>query len=70
MIGQLSLAFQADDFLVLDVLPRLENVTLALIEMKTSPGKFVSSLTTGHSIRISPCVVRWPQISTNYIWIC
>ena len=35
--GQLSLAFQADDLLVLDVLPKLENVALALIDMKTSP---------------------------------
>ena len=51
VIGQLSLAFQADDLLVLDVLPKLENVALALIDMKTSPGKFVSSLPTGQQYK-------------------
>ena len=48
VIGRLSLAFQADDLLVLDVLPMLESVTLALVEMKSIPGKNVSSLTIGH----------------------
>ena len=48
VIGRLSLAFQADDLLVLDVLPMLERVVLTLVEMKSSPGKFVSSLTKGH----------------------
>ena len=51
VISQLSLTFQADDLLVLDVLPKLENVTLALIDMKTSPGKFVSSLPTGQQYK-------------------
>ena len=51
VIGQLSQAFQANDLLVLDVLPRLENVTLALIDMKTSPGKCVASINTGHQYK-------------------
>ena len=51
VIGQLSQAFQANDLLVLDVLPRLENVILALIDMKTSPGKCVASINTDHQYK-------------------
>ena len=48
VIGYLSLSFQADDLIMVDVLPMLENVLTSLVEMKTVPGKCVSSLTKGH----------------------
>ena len=48
VIAYLSLSFQADDFIIVDVLPMLENVITSLVEMKTVPGKCVSSLTKGH----------------------
>ena len=47
-IGFVSLSFQADDLLVIDVLPLLEIAVTGLVEMKTTPGKCVSSLTKGH----------------------
>ena len=47
VIGCLSLDFQADDLTLLDVLPKLESVVTTLVEMKSSPGKCVSSLTKG-----------------------
>ena len=47
VVGMLSLAFQADDLMLLDVFPKLENTLTALVEMKSSPGKCVSSLTKG-----------------------
>ena len=48
VIGYLSLSFQADDLIIVDVLPMLDNVITSLVEMKTVPGKCVSSLTKGH----------------------
>ena len=51
VIGYLSKSFQADDLMVLDVLPKLENVITYLVEMKAVPGKCVSSLTKGHVVR-------------------
>ena len=48
VIEYLSLSFQADDLIVVDVLPMLENVITSLVEMKTVPGKCVSSLTKGN----------------------
>ena len=47
VIGYLSKVFQADNLIILDVLPKLECALTALVEMKSSPGKCVSSLTKG-----------------------
>ena len=47
VLGCLSEAFQADDLMVMEVLPEVEAVMWHLEEMKTSPGKCVSSLTNG-----------------------
>ena len=47
VIGSLSEAFQADNLMVIDVIPRVESAMLALEEMKSSPGRSVSSLVSG-----------------------
>ena len=48
VIEWVSLAFQNDDLMLLDVIPMLENALTALTEMKFSPGKCVSSLKKGY----------------------
>ena len=47
VIGRLSEVFQADDLLMMEVIPSVESAMLALVEMKASPGSNVSSLSTG-----------------------
>ena len=47
VIGSLSEAFQANDLMLIDVIPRVESAMLALEEMKSSPGRNVSSLISG-----------------------
>ena len=47
LLGYLSEAFQADDLMVMEVHPEVEAAIWHLEEMKTSPGKCVSSLTNG-----------------------
>ena len=47
VLGCLSEAFQADDLMVMEVLPEVEVVMYHLEEMKTNPEKCVSSLTNG-----------------------
>ena len=47
VIANLSEAFQADDLLVMEVVPRVQVVMLALVGMQSSPGRYVSSLPNG-----------------------
>ena len=47
VIGRLSEVFQADDLLMMEVIPSVESAMLTLVEMKASPGSNVSSLSTG-----------------------
>ena len=47
VIGPLSLAFQANELLVIDVIPKVEATMLKLIEMKHSPGECISTIVHG-----------------------
>ena len=47
IISSLSLMFQANDLLIIDVLPIIETTMLKLIEMKSIPGDNISSIVHG-----------------------
>ena len=52
VITRLSLVFQEDDLLVVDVIPQVELAMLQLVEMKCSPGVSLASLRRGHHTRV------------------
>ena len=47
LIGSLSEAFQADNLLVMDVIPRVTAVMWSLVDMKSNVGDSISSITHG-----------------------
>ena len=47
IISSLSLRFQANDLLIIDVLPIIETTMLKLIEMQSIPGDNISSIVHG-----------------------
>ena len=51
MITRLSLVFQGNDLLVVDVVPQVELAMLQLVEMKCSPGVSLASLSKGTSYK-------------------
>ena len=51
MITRLSLVFQRNDLLVVDVVPQVELAMLQLVEMKCSPGVSLASLSKGTSYK-------------------
>ena len=46
--GGVSKPFQANDLIVIDVLPIIETAVLRLEEMKTRPGDYMSSIVHGY----------------------
>ena len=47
VIGPLSLMFQSNDLMLIDVLPIIETAMLNLIDMKNNPGSSISSIVHG-----------------------